>query len=122
MNALSILDTSCITCVDNSKAGISHFVVNVSGEPSNLFKTSKKRWTPPNSPTPSLDLHGLSVKEALVRLDEALKMWIDAAQRSNYPFVVQAKIICGCGNQILSETVQNWIKQHKTVSRAPKTK
>jgi hypothetical protein len=38
-----------------------------------------------------------------------------------YPFVQPALLVCGCGNQILSETVQEWIRADDTVANAPKT-
>lgn len=38
-----------------------------------------------------------------------------------YPFVIQVKIVCGGGNQILVEAVENWIRQSKNVAMAPKS-
>ena len=74
------------------------------------------------SALPTLDLHGYTREEALHKLDEALKTWVDNAMRGQYPFVKQATIVCGCGSQVLSETVDEWIKTNKKVSNAPKSK
>ena len=104
------------------KAGKPYFPVQV-GEVQNLYKTTKptilsSRSSSSNAPT--LDLHGCTREEALVKLDDSLKLWIDIAQRGNYPFVMSAEIVCGCGNQILSETVQEWIKTTRNVCNTPK--
>jgi hypothetical protein len=37
-----------------------------------------------------------------------------------YPFVIVVHIICGCGNLLISETVQKWIKSREKVRNAPK--
>ncbi|KAL7542962.1 hypothetical protein ACHAWF_007288 [Thalassiosira exigua] len=42
--------------------------------------------------------------------------------QGSYPFVRLATIICGGGNQILSGTVQEWIKSSNRVSNAPKVR
>ncbi|KAL7524403.1 hypothetical protein ACHAXR_000561 [Thalassiosira sp. AJA248-18] len=73
-----------------------------------------------SAPLETLDLHGCTREEALIILDESLKVWVDAAMRGSYPFVQSAVIICGCGNQILSEVTRNWIRSNKNVSNAPK--
>ena len=39
-----------------------------------------------------------------------------------YPFVLPDTIVCGCGNQVLSKTVQEWIRSNDRVSNAPKVK
>ena len=56
----------------------------------------------------------------MVRLNESLKAWVDAAMRGYYPFVITVVIICGCGSQVLMETVQEWIKSTSQVRNAPK--
>ena len=115
---LSLVDyTSCVPCVSGSKAGKTHFVVNVSGEPSNLYISSKKLSFPPT--TTSLDLHGYTRIDATTKLNETLKVWIELAMKGSYPFVVQTVIICGCGNQYLREVVEEFIKTNKHVSNAP---
>jgi hypothetical protein len=125
-------DKSKVGCVDfqvlptkpgvGGKAGKPFFPVQV-GEVQNLYKTTKptilsSRLSSYN--TPVLDLHGCTREEALVKLDDSLKVWVDVAQRGNYPFVMSAEIVCGCGNQILSETVQEWIKTSRHVCNTPK--
>jgi len=113
-------------CVDNQalpnsgiggKAGKPYFIVQV-GEVQNLYKTTKPSQKSPCSAT--LDLHGCTREEALVKLDENLTAWVDNAMHGSYPFVISAKIICGCGNQILSETVKKWIREHAQVANAKK--
>lgn len=101
------------------KAGKSHFVVQV-GEILHLYKTTKTAHTSVSTPLSTLDLHGYTREEALAKLDESLDVWVDAAMRGSYPFVQPAVIVCGCGNQILSETVQEWIRCNDKVSNAPK--
>ena len=104
------------------KAGKPYFPVQV-GEVQNLYKTTKPTILSSRSSssnTPVLDLHGCTREEALVKLDDSLNVWIDIAQRGNYPFVMSAEIVCGCGNQILSETVQEWIKTSRNVCNTPK--
>ena len=108
------------------KAGKSHFVVQV-GEVQNLYKSTKssqqlqqqKRMS--SLTVHTLDLHGLTVDEALVQLDESLRTWVKAALEGCYPFVQPAVIICGCGNQVLSEVVSNWIRSNDKVSNATKS-
>ncbi|KAL7550134.1 hypothetical protein ACHAWF_013380 [Thalassiosira exigua] len=105
------------------KAGKSHFEIQV-GEVRNLYKTAKHAasGSDPSAslPTSTLDLHGRTREEALERLDEALEVWVDEAMRGSYPFVRPASIVCGCGNQILSEVVQEWIRTNERVSNALK--
>ena len=100
------------------KAGKSHYIVQI-GEVRNLYKTSKK----PISRAPqaiSIDLHGVTKTEALQLLDKKLPQWHDLAMSGSYPFVIPVELICGCGNQILSEAVEGWIRGNEKVSNAPK--
>ena len=105
------------------KAGKSHFVIQV-GEVQNLYKTTKASSTTPLNVSqggiPTLDLHGYTKEEAIVKLDESLEAWFEIAMMGSYPFVITAVIICGCGSQVLSETVQDWIKSTSRVRNAPK--
>mmetsp|Transcript_11953 Transcript_11953/g.22147 ORF Transcript_11953/g.22147 Transcript_11953/m.22147 type:complete len:536 (-) Transcript_11953:192-1799(-) len=105
------------------KAGKSHYVVQV-GEVQNLYKTSKpRRGIQASATSPrafSIDLHGLTKAEASDLLNEKLPQWNDSAMSGSYPFVMPIEIICGCGNQILSEAVEQWIKINEKVSNAPK--
>lgn len=111
------------------KAGKPYYVVQV-GEVQNLYKTTKRSTSSVQflshksssscSSTPELDLHGCTREEALVKLDENLKVWVDTAMRGSYPFVIPATIVCGCGNQVLSEVVHDWIKSTRNVCNAPK--
>ncbi|KAL3789137.1 hypothetical protein ACHAW5_007073 [Stephanodiscus triporus] len=95
------------------KAGKAYFVVQV-GEVQNLYKTTKTSahtsLQQGQSEIPTLDLHGCTRVEAIAKLNESLKVWVDTAMRGYDPFVITAVIVCGCGSQVLSETVQEWIK------------
>jgi hypothetical protein len=105
------------------KAGKAYFVVQV-GEVQNLYKTTKtSALTSPlqgQSEIPTLDLHGCTRVEAIAKLNESLEVWVDTAMRGYDPFVITAVIVCGCGSQVLSETVQEWIKSTGQVRNAPK--
>lgn len=104
------------------KAGKSHYDIQV-GEVQNLYKTTKKPSTLASNQCTSLstlDLHGCTKEEALTKLDDTLKVWADTAMEGSYPFVQPATIVCGCGNQILSEVVQEWIRENDKVRNAPK--
>jgi hypothetical protein len=90
------------------KAGRHHFVVQVS-EVQNLYKTTKSSALASHqsqSSIPALDLYGCTREEAIARLTESLKKWVDTAMKGSYPFVITAVIVCGCGSQVLSETVK----------------
>ena len=103
------------------KAGKSRYIVQV-GDVHNLYKTSKPRRGGPSSSTPrtiSIDLHGFTKAEAVELLNETLPQWNDIAMCGSYPFVIPIEIICGCGSQVLSEAVEQWIKQKENVSKAP---
>ena len=105
------------------KAGKVCFHVNV-GQVENLYKTSKSIVTLLSSSRstklPSLDLHGYTKQEALSKLEECLPEWKDTAMKGEYPFVLPVTIVCGGGAQILSETVERWIKEKDGVANAPK--
>ena len=115
----------CAQCL-SGKAGKSNFVVHV-GAVENLYISRKKssrllQQSASNKRAPVLDLHGYTKDEALAGLDENLKTWYDTAMRGSYPFVIKVRIICGCGDQVLSEVVEEWIKSNKNVSNAPSIK
>ena len=56
----------------------------------------------------------------MLRLNESLKAWVDIAMKGYHPFVITAVIVCGCGSQVLMETVREWIKSTSQVRNAPK--
>ena len=114
-------DSDAIMAELGSKAGRSSFVVNV-GEVTNLYKTSKYFKHKPIQPTIILDLHGHSTEHALAILNENLSSWIAKAMGGAYPFVIQVEIVCGKGNQVLSEVVERWIKCQKQVANAPQSR
>lgn len=102
------------------KAGRTSFAINV-GRVENLYKTSKQRNCALARPSQAeIDLHGCTQEEALGKLGAILTTWIDTAMHGSYPWVIPAVIVCGGGNQILSGTVEGWIKQTKGVANAPK--
>lgn len=82
----------------------------------NLYKTSKALA---RATVTAIDLHGHTKEEALEKLDESLPTWINTAMRED-PFIVPVDIICGGGNQILSEVVQTWIRSKRQVANRPK--
>ena len=105
------------------KAGKTSFAINV-GQLENLNISSKRSSIHSGSSHSSksyfIDLHGCSRDEAIERLDKTLVVWVDTAMKGEYPWVIPATIICGGGNQILSETVETWIKGKKNVANAPR--
>ena len=110
------------TDIGGKKAGKSHYIVNV-GATEHLYKTTKVSSASKQSSArmPYVDLHGMSKAEALDVLNKNLPKWVDTANRGMYPWVIQVKIICGGGNQILSEAVAAWIRENKQVSNAPQS-
>jgi len=103
----------------SGKAGRSYYAVRV-GEENHLYRTNGPSRPHGPGSLPVLDVHGLTREEALVILEESLKVWVDTALKGSYPFVIPAMIVCGGGNQILSETVQKWIKSKNNICNAPK--
>jgi len=120
---------SAVEVVDNplddgqlgGKASKTQFIIQV-GEVSNLYKTTKHSsgGRGRRQEDTLIDLHGLTAKEAVYRLDKSLPTWIETAMKGTYPFVIPVKIVCGGGSQILAEVVENWIKQNDNVANAPK--
>lgn len=102
------------------KAGKTHFVVNV-GEVSNLYKSSKSLDRSASSTVSIIDLHGCTQEEALSMLNSRLKEWSEKAMVGTYPFIHSVSIVCGAGGQVLSETVEKWIRRQPNVSNAPKS-
>jgi DNA-nicking Smr family endonuclease len=93
----------------------------VAGEVSNLYKSnkpSKKMKAQVKSIT--IDLHGYTKEAAVEKLNASLSSWIDAAMRGDYPFVIPVTIICGAGGQVLSEVVEQWIRDNERVANARK--
>lgn len=107
------------------KAGVPFYAVHV-GAPENLYNTkknnNKKQSFQNKHKSTSIDLHGLTKEEALTQLNEKLPEWNTIAMRGQYPWVIPVVIICGGGNQILSEAVDGWIKGNDNVAKAPKKK
>ena len=104
------------------KAGKTSYTVNV-GQIENLYISSKRssicyKTSPKRD---FIDLHGCTKDQAIQRLDEALNDWVKTAMEGEYPWVMPVDIICGGGSQILSETVEGWIKEKNNVANAPKS-
>jgi len=105
------------------KAGKLHFDIQV-GEAENLYKTWSTTSFNRNLQSKriiTIDLHGLTKKDALARLALALPKWVDIAMRGEYPWIIPVKIICGRGNQILAEAVKDWIRCNKNAANTPKS-
>eukprot|EP00985_Skeletonema_marinoi_P024498 scaffold17067_cov137-Skeletonema_marinoi.AAC.2 len=105
-----------------AKAGKTAYPVLVSGEVSNIFKTSKQRRKKLSSRSDKiiLDLHGMTKQHALELLEKSLPTWIDQAMKGDHPYVLPVDIICGGGSQLLSEVVANWIRNKPQVANRPK--
>ena len=101
------------------KAGKALFNI-LAGNTDQLYQTSKKS-TKNIQRTLSIDLHGFTGDEATKKLDLALIEWVDIAMRGSNPFVVPVKIVCGCGNQVISEVVEKWIRTNSQVAHRPKS-
>ena len=102
------------------KAGKVCFPVVV-GNTEHLYKSSKrqKKQAHTSQIVRVIDLHGCTAGEALSRLKKEIPVLTDAAMKEE-SFTICADIICGGGNQILSEVVERWIRQNKHVANRPK--
>eukprot|EP00571_Detonula_confervacea_P015386 CAMPEP_0172303428 /NCGR_PEP_ID=MMETSP1058-20130122/4961_1 /TAXON_ID=83371 /ORGANISM="Detonula confervacea, Strain CCMP 353" /LENGTH=70 /DNA_ID=CAMNT_0013014235 /DNA_START=944 /DNA_END=1156 /DNA_ORIENTATION=+ len=67
-----------------------------------------------------MDLHGFSRYKALDMLRKGLREWVNEAMKGEYPFVVAVNIICGGGNQVLSELVAQFIRDNPQFANRPK--
>lgn len=101
------------------KAGKSRFIIHV-GEVENLYKSTKSCHLGKSGISATLDLHGYSKNQALNTLNKRVPEWMETAMNGEHPWVITVQIICGCGSQVLSEVVQEWIKSKRNVSNAPK--
>ena len=100
---------------NGKKAGKTVYPILV-GEVSNLYKTSKL----PHKQFATIDLHAYTKDQALEKLEASLPLWMEAAMRRSYPWVVGVDIVCGGGSQILSEAVKGWIRDRPQVANRPK--
>ncbi|KAL7457470.1 hypothetical protein ACHAWC_009007 [Mediolabrus comicus] len=111
------------SCTNESaaKAGKVVFPIVV-GQESNLYKSFKSsyRRNSQSFKAISLDLHGMSKDEAEQALKKSLLKWIKLAMNGGDPWVIPVDIICGGGNQILREVVDDWIKRENQVGNRPK--
>ena len=103
----------CCTPDTRVKAGKTVFPVLV-GHEEYLYKSSKSSRGSQNRPL-SIDLHGCTRDEAINKLNNSLQVWIDDAMK-DYPYTVRVDIITGAGYQVLSETVEQWIRENRTVA------
>ena len=95
----------------------------LAGEVSNLYKStnpSKKMKAQASRESITIDLHGYTKEAAVEMLDASLPSWIDTAMHGDYPFVVPVTIICGAGGQVLSEVVEQWVRENERVANARK--
>ncbi len=100
-----------------AKAGKTVYPILV-GLESNLYSSSKVSRS---RKAISLDLHGLSNKQALKTLQESLPQWVDTAMKGEHPWVIPVNVICGGGSQELSEVVSAWIRRESQVANRPKS-
>ena len=105
------------------KAGRSQYLIQVGAEDHlhRTYKPSARRGgarAPTRAPE-EVDLHGMTRAEALVALEARLPRWVETAMTGAAPWVVTVRIVCGGGNQILSEAVAHWIREKRQVSKAP---
>ena len=100
------------------KAGKSVYKVVV-GETTNLYKTSKFKSLSCYKII-TLDLHGCSRYKAMGLLRKNLQEWVDLAMKGEYPFLIPCDIICGGGNQLLSEIVAQFIRDSPQVANRRK--
>ena len=109
-------------CEESGKAGkTSHWVLV--GEVCNLHKSSKKKPARRGSGLggTALDLYGLTHAEALYELEKSLEGSVDNAMNGANLFVKPVCIVCGGGNQVLSEVVLEWVQSNTRVAKAPKS-
>ena len=104
------------------KAGRSQYLVQV-GAADHLHRTYKSSARRGRghaaTPVPEVDLHGMTRAEALAELEARLPRWVEAAMTGAAPWVITVRIVCGGGNQVLSEAVAHWIREQRQVSKAP---
>lgn len=93
------------------------FVANNSLAPKNTFSYPKKRFTNASLDMykflafqPKLDLHGLSIEEALHTLDK----WLDQAILNGHSYL---QIIHGKGKGLLRQAVHKYLKKHELVNK-----
>ena len=103
----------------DGKAGKSIYHILV-GEPNNLYNTGQFNLKTKGQRVIVLDLHGCSRYKALGVLRKRLPAWVEDAMKGDYPFVIKVDIICGCGNQVLSELVAQFIRDNDQVANRPK--
>ena len=103
-----------------SKAGKAVLIPLLAGNAQQLYQSSKTRKQNIGRAL-SIDLHGCSKDKALDELDRSLPIWVDEAMMGEYPFVVAVDVICGGGNQVLSETVETWVRRNPHVANRPKS-
>jgi hypothetical protein len=101
------------SCSLEGKAGKTCFLVLI-GHEEYLYKSSKASKLS-QVPPRSLDLHGCSRDEAIIKLSNSLSKWLDAAMKE-HPYTLPVNIITGGGCQIISDTVEHWIRENRNVA------
>ena len=96
------------------KAGKSLYPILV-GDVNNLYNTSILKSLPPQKVI-TLDLHSCSWYKAKGVLRKNLEKWIDLAMKGEHPFVIRVDIVCGGGNQVLSELVASFLRDSPQVA------
>jgi len=90
------------------------------GNSEHLYKSSKKSAKSLRCQIiRDFDLHGCTVDDGIAKLNAELSAWTDAAMKEE-SFTIPVDIVCGGGNQILSEVVEQWIRKNRQVANRPK--
>jgi len=90
------------------------------GNSEHLYKSSKKSANSQKFQIiRDFDLHGCTADDAIAKLDDELSVWTDAAMKEE-SFTIPVDIVCGGGNQVLSEVVERWIRKNRQVANRPK--
>ena len=95
------------------KPGRVYFPITV-GDHNYLYRSSKVEKNCPKT-RQIVDLHGCTKSQAIEKLNKSLPKWIEFANRS-HPYTVNVDVICGGGKQLLSEAVEQWIRESRHVA------
>eukprot|EP00956_Cyclotella_meneghiniana_P001856 scaffold2028_cov74-Cyclotella_meneghiniana.AAC.16 len=96
------------------KPGRVYFPITV-GDHNYLYRSSKEEKLAHPKTRQTVDLHGCTKSQAIEKLNKSLPKWIEFANRS-HPYTVNVDVICGGGKQLLSEAVEQWIRESRHVA------
>lgn len=104
----------CFCSTENEGKGGKTFFPVLIGHEEYLYKSSKSTKHAHTKPR-SLDLHRYTRDEALLELISSLPDWLEAAMKE-HPYTLPVNIITGGGSQIVSDAVENWIRENRNVA------